>query len=463
MKSASLLLSVVSGKPFNGESLQLLQTHGQIVQAPWLSQQQNEGCATVVVACSGDVGDAKWQAMNWIDVEWEFHRCCTSQYPSRLCEDLASEVWSQLPEDALVATTTSSITNQFCGEIGSFFSSHLMQQSLKTASAVGLVQFARGRSGGRNTFRQKVAECKANASCASRAAVFFQNYEKDDDGCEGELKGMANEECGWIDSQWRCSPDEWRRVEVGCDAGMATSITTENGYTAKGSFHCLWDEARCEGYGNRYCCHRNLDHWYHTDCFPGSAKVMLSNGAEIAVTELQPKQLLSSGAAGKATEFIINSHEFDPGFDSQQMSFLSFLHERMPEGRPLLITAKHMLQVQPSCVGAFLMATADNVQPDDCLQAVCSSGMCSSKVQQIQTKMSIGRYSPITSSGTLIVEGVAVSSYTRTGDGMLEGMQIWQHLQKLHLRLAHTFNLDLKICLGDVSRCFYQLIDTVVA
>lgn len=178
------------------------------------------------------------------------------------------------------------------------------------------------------------------------------------------------------------------------------------------------------------------------DCFPAGSKVTLADMSEVDISELgngfgvlAPR--ISEWTVENATH-IFEQHQFDFGFKEKVIDYYEVQHSLMR--RPLLISGGHILMSQTGCQGMVSPCVAASIRVGDCVQALArdGSGVFPSSVVAVSRTMRPGMYSPLTTTGTLFVDGVAVSSYTSdSSDVDWSG----QHAAKKTHRALHTVGL----------------------
>merc|ERR1712087_4315 len=107
-----------------------------------------------------------------------------------------------------------------------------------------------------------------------------------------------------------------------------------------------------------------------------------------------------------------------------------------------------MLAAQQGCQGKSSVVPAQELKIGDCVLALTNmSGAtetlhyAASEVTRITEEDKVGRFSPLTKSGTLVVDGVVVTSYTDTADwGTVHGQKriyrvlhdvgVWKYIAK---------------------------------
>jgi hypothetical protein len=159
-----------------------------------------------------------------------------------------------------------------------------------------------------------------------------------------------------------------------------------------------------------------------TTCFPASARVVTVHG-EVSIDSLQRGDQLWSPvpetAKLAATNHMVDAHDSDPDQHTRLLHFLEISHELMPRDRPLLITPKHFLH-KTSEKGELVLSRADDVHVGDWIFVVTGEQpfmkLEQSLVTNVASRQASGAFSPQTTSGRLIVNGVSVSSFAVTSE-----------------------------------------------
>eukprot|EP00928_Gymnodinium_smaydae_P073843 TRINITY_DN5696_c0_g1_i1.p1 TRINITY_DN5696_c0_g1~~TRINITY_DN5696_c0_g1_i1.p1 ORF type:complete len:561 (-),score=71.57 TRINITY_DN5696_c0_g1_i1:242-1882(-) len=176
------------------------------------------------------------------------------------------------------------------------------------------------------------------------------------------------------------------------------------------------------------------DHKANSNCFPPSAKVLLDPGAgylgiERALSELSPGDKLL-GQHDEPNTYLLDFHADVKGREFKPTSFLRIEHELQKADRPLIITANHLVVASTLPDGRQVSVPAGLLHPEKhaLLVSVGADGERGAKVlpsliKSVDVVVLPGFAAPLTSSGTLFVEGVVVSSYALLSDKQLA---LWQ-------------------------------------
>lgn len=149
-------------------------------------------------------------------------------------------------------------------------------------------------------------------------------------------------------------------------------------------------------------------------CFPPDSTVRLSSGLEAAAGALVAGDVLL-GRDGVATPYLLDFHEGMPGMAAATVSYLEVEHALQRIGRPLVISAGHMVYSGKN--GFFVPATALKV--GDELQVLKDGAEQVSVVLAVRRVERVGYAAPLAEAGELWVEDVLVSSYALFSDAQL--------------------------------------------
>jgi len=490
------------------DSVDLLQV--ATASAKW----PHPGCGTFVRTCYTALGLNSTEverhtrymlSANWTSWRAGFGDCCfRSGYRKSLCEAIGAELFSlpnakQLGLDGgdLVRDAPEPYLGDFCDLAGTLV--HLDSKLATLNDAEGL-DLATVLLGGLATSHRRLlqrawakASIGAGAGHLKRLGMDWEDerqllgcttYDSCDatpseDACN-QVPGMGKC-CHWVMVPMptpgvhteKCKAKEEGDVceEVGDDQGLCTDL------------NCTWDDICIAS-------------------FPASAHVAVlahDSGAvvEVAIEDLvQGQRLVSPEVPAMdlgVAEHMADAHAQDVGSNSWLLDFVEISHERMHPGRPLLITAEHLLFRSPGpSIGhvdgasgvtpvdaAFGLVPAGNVRVGDFVLALLApvpsapqvpgepmSSTAGSKpgvaqketwersrVTGVRRVRARGAFSPLTTSGRLVVEGVAVSSYSVATEAgrrawssslfVRRHFQAFHHLLLLPTRLAHRFGWDI--------------------
>eukprot|EP00928_Gymnodinium_smaydae_P073846 TRINITY_DN5696_c0_g2_i1.p1 TRINITY_DN5696_c0_g2~~TRINITY_DN5696_c0_g2_i1.p1 ORF type:complete len:556 (-),score=66.25 TRINITY_DN5696_c0_g2_i1:409-2013(-) len=169
-------------------------------------------------------------------------------------------------------------------------------------------------------------------------------------------------------------------------------------------------------------------------CFPPHAKVQVDPGIgnlgiERALSELSPGDKLL-GQHDELNTYLLDFHADANGREFMPTSYLRIEHELQKTGRPLIITANHLVVASTRTDGRQVSVPAGLLHPEKhaLLVSVSVDGERGAKVvpsliKSVDTVVLPGFAAPLSSSGTLFVEGVLVSSYALLSDKQLA---LWQ-------------------------------------
>jgi hypothetical protein len=407
------------------------------------SKKKHVGCYNMIKACAtNDASDAnQWFQSNWTAWKLGFSLCCNSKYNPTLCDELDDALFNftdrSFSGGNLVGETPDPQLADFCMEADGLMETHfshmtferdevtetsasaaMLAQTLTSKAASGALTkvvsnagmksgltklFARASAHSRaQVIQARVSQCQATTNCWDEVAIVRPLLL--------QIAERANQTLGCL------GPSEYSRVRYLCHSKHTSGSCTASCHGVK----CCWWDGKCKMPGVREC---NEEH--EESCFPAGARVALSTSTgDVAVEQLRrgaqvwSPEFSGAGAGysqGASTaEYMINNHAFDVGFRTKVLDFVEISHESMRLGRPLLITGEHLLFVrrtegqEPS----WQLERARAVREGDVvlsLDAVSNIAHPSS-ITRVRWVKAQGAYAPLTTSGRLFVEGVAVSS-----------------------------------------------------
>lgn len=162
------------------------------------------------------------------------------------------------------------------------------------------------------------------------------------------------------------------------------------------------------------------DGWFF--CFPPDAQTILADGSPRSLRDLQSGDSLQGGSIPSI--FMQDFHEGEDGRFKKLTRYLRVQHALQLQARPLLISANHLVHRAGmhgrETVPAFELRLGDHL-------LTVAEGLpghyVESRVLGIDEVVHPGFAAPATSSGTLLVEGVLVSSYALLSE---EQLALWR-------------------------------------
>jgi len=162
-------------------------------------------------------------------------------------------------------------------------------------------------------------------------------------------------------------------------------------------------------------------------CFSGNMKVVVQGKGEVAMEALQVGDYVKIGN-GEDYERIYAFGHRDP------QRFTEFVQLHTKTGTPLEMTGEHLVFVD----GKTNPVRADSIQVGDRLLAKNSDAV----VKKITLVTRNGLYNPLTSSGTIQVNGIAASGYIAFQEENNEyaefqgGIEVMSHHDAAHIAMA---------------------------
>ena len=170
-------------------------------------------------------------------------------------------------------------------------------------------------------------------------------------------------------------------------------------------------------------------------CFPGRSRVILENGRLKTMYELSVGDrvltLNPDTNQTKVDEVLAFSHQLAPGKGDQ-----TYIRLTLDNGAVLSATSRHLICTADkdefsSCEYVF----AENVSPGSYVYYIDAGGRAPVAMQRVSNVTvdisDQGLYSPLTSTGTLIVNGVLVSCYATLPSHSLMHF-LWSPLRAFH-------------------------------
>ncbi|CAJ0954134.1 unnamed protein product [Ranitomeya imitator] len=144
-------------------------------------------------------------------------------------------------------------------------------------------------------------------------------------------------------------------------------------------------------------------------CFPGTAMVTLAGGQRKSLSEIQlGDKILTTDETGQVTttEVLLYLHK-----DQEKLATFVVIEA---EGHPyrLRLTPHHLLFVSKNPPADFMPIYAHRVQVGEYVQIyVNGTQLVPSKVMNVSVQEEIGVFAPLTTHGTLLVDGILTSCY----------------------------------------------------
>eukprot|EP00928_Gymnodinium_smaydae_P076283 TRINITY_DN5927_c0_g1_i9.p1 TRINITY_DN5927_c0_g1~~TRINITY_DN5927_c0_g1_i9.p1 ORF type:complete len:333 (-),score=31.42 TRINITY_DN5927_c0_g1_i9:168-1100(-) len=172
------------------------------------------------------------------------------------------------------------------------------------------------------------------------------------------------------------------------------------------------------------------------NCFPPTALVRVADplalssieDAERPLADLRTGERLLS-ETGHSNTFVLDFHESVPDRKTSLTKYLRIEHALQKHGRPLLVTANHLVFVVTGAQQAAQAMPASEIRPGHVVLVFSSDAsrdsgkLIESHVTSVGSVVLRGFAAPLSTSGTLFVEDVLVSSYALLSDAQLA---LWQ-------------------------------------
>eukprot|EP00928_Gymnodinium_smaydae_P072552 TRINITY_DN558_c0_g1_i2.p1 TRINITY_DN558_c0_g1~~TRINITY_DN558_c0_g1_i2.p1 ORF type:complete len:807 (-),score=57.36 TRINITY_DN558_c0_g1_i2:71-2416(-) len=194
-------------------------------------------------------------------------------------------------------------------------------------------------------------------------------------------------------------------------------------------------------------------------CFPPGAAVLLAgpqgseDAFETTMQSLSPGDRLL-GLDGEVNTYLLDFHGGASERATLLTAYLRIEHDLQKRGRPLLVTANHLVSVITHAEQKVTSIPAGEIRPGEHALFVSGAGrkLMPSNVRLMDTVYMPGFSAPLTSSGQLFVENVLVSSYALLSEAQLtlwqRGPQIFRdetqricHMIAFPFRFAHALGL----------------------
>lgn len=185
-------------------------------------------------------------------------------------------------------------------------------------------------------------------------------------------------------------------------------------------------------------------------CFPPSATVYVKKRGPIRMVDLKIGDLV---LVGNATS---SSLTFSP--------FIGYLHHEASVvedyleietsmdsklGSHLQLSKEHLIFAASSQNGEANAVRADNLRKGDWLcRASCDGDLQRAQISMISEVQLVGRFCPLTQSGTVIVESCLCSCYVDAGPFMIENAPAWLRRLGATQEVVHSVFLPLRLSAG---------------
>ena len=342
----------------------------------------HQGCKKFVRTCLGNTGTAEeeqaWYHANWTAWKVGFVTCCSAKYSDDLCGSMDQTLFDFLggavSGGEAVQDAPEPEMGEFCTELGHLLETHFDHTALEGTSLA---------------LQQALGQAKSKT-----------------------LKSLGLH----------------REAEVHSKAASGTEAVKRR------IGQCRKDQVCWEQVSNMQGFFLELESTGGTgECFPAGSLVAQAGEAPIEVEKLKRGMALWSpkfseeGASLQSRDFLADCHMFDGFSDNIMREYVEISHEVSEKtGRPLMMSSFHLLFLLPAGKTNWLLARAEEVRVGDTLLALSPSPSEESleqtqlsQVTGLKKVMARGAFAPLTTSGRLFVEGVAVSSMAISGDAIV--------------------------------------------
>eukprot|EP00931_Biecheleriopsis_adriatica_P083866 TRINITY_DN5754_c0_g3_i1.p1 TRINITY_DN5754_c0_g3~~TRINITY_DN5754_c0_g3_i1.p1 ORF type:complete len:532 (-),score=86.59 TRINITY_DN5754_c0_g3_i1:213-1808(-) len=407
-----------------------------VAESPF-KKDSHKGCNTMVDACATQTSDpALWFKSNWTAWKIGFGICCMSKYNPLLCDELDTTLFNFTDRNfsggRLVKNTPDPQLEDFCTEADGLLTAHfghetldgdevpapsLLQRITSTATSSTILKKAVlnvGKTAGLKALFAKsslhtraqhaqnhISQCQEDTNCWAEVSSvqpwLLQLYERaknimEKPVCTKDIHDQAMAHCG------KYNNDKDQCVQQ-CAGGLGC---------------CSWHSAHSKCWP--YC---TVDKSDEGMCFPAGSRVALAS-TDVPVEELRRgaevrSPEFGSDAGTSTAEFMIDNHAFEEGHATTITDFVKISHEFMRFGRPLMMTGDHLLFVQrpgEDHKPSWQLERADAVHEGDVVLSLdaVTNRTRPSTITGVDRVKARGAFAPLTTSGRLFVEGVAVSS-----------------------------------------------------
>lgn len=409
-----------------------------VAESPF-TKDSHKGCNTMVDACATQTSDpALWFEANWTAWKIGFGICCMSKYNPLLCDELDTTLFNFTDRNfsggRLVKNTPDPQLEDFCTEADGLLTTHFGHETLDSdeAPAPSLLQRITSTATSSTILKKvvlnvgKTAGLKALFAKSSlhTRAQHAQNHIsqcQEDTTCWAEVSSvqpwllqMFEKASNVLKGTPKCGSSTHQQAQQACAVQTESTCTSSCAYGGC----CYWSGSTC-GAG----CFDASDYDDNRDdrnmCFPAGSRIALAS-TDLPVEELRRgaevrSPEFGSDAGTSTAEFMIDNHAFEEDHATTIFDFVKISHEFMRFGRPLMMTGDHLLFVQrpgEDQKPSWQLERADAVHEGDVVLSLdaVTNRTRPSTITGVDPVKARGAFAPLTTSGRLFVEGVAVSS-----------------------------------------------------
>mmetsp|Transcript_105399 Transcript_105399/g.187435 ORF Transcript_105399/g.187435 Transcript_105399/m.187435 type:complete len:536 (+) Transcript_105399:61-1668(+) len=411
-----------------------------VAESPF-TKDSHAGCLKMVDACATKTSEpALWFKSNWTAWKLGFGICCMSKYNPLLCDELDTTLFNFTDRNfsggRLVKNTPDPQLEDFCTEADGLLTAHFGHETLDSdeAPAPSLLQRITSTATSSTILKKavlnvgKTAGLKAlfaKSSLHTRAQHAQKHISQcqEDTNCWAEVSSvqpwllqMFEKASNVVKGTPECGSSLYHQAQAACAAQTESTCTSSCAYGGC----CSW------GTGSLSCYSRCVDPYEEglksddsNMCFPAGSRIALAS-TDLPVEELRRgaevrSPEFGSDAGTSTAEFMIDNHAFEEEHATIIADFVKISHEFMRFGRPLMMTGDHLLFVQrpgEDQKPSWQLERADAVHEGDVVLSLdaVTNRTRPSTITGVDRVKARGAFAPLTTSGRLFVEGVAVSS-----------------------------------------------------